>query len=121
MPCPNYLPLTSHNPPPPPQPNFDDPFQVLSRVRSRNPWASAKECSFCRQLYCFDCSPNAYCSHRRCGKLACDDDKHNMYWCANCEKHFCRTCRPPVDNCGHNVCNVGACSAQPCKAWCNRK
>jgi len=108
---------SAHPAPAPLQPAFDA-IQAILRVMKRSPWASAKACTFCSALYCFDCEPNTFCSHEACGRLACPADADRMFWCATCEKHYCRTCRPPVNTCGHNVCGVGACAVQPCATAC---
>ena len=92
------------------QPNFDlGVEQAVVRIWMKSPWAAAKECSFCRRLYCYGCEPNTFCSHPSCSKLACPDDKGAMYFCATCWKHFCLSCRPPITaKDGQRVCGIGS-------------
>ena len=90
-------------------PVFGDIATLLYRVLVEAPtkYAHAKPCSFCSSLFCLDCNQNNFCSHDGCGKVACPEDKILMFWCASCQKTFCKACRSSSSRCTGQDCTNG--------------
>jgi hypothetical protein len=62
------------------------------------PMAPTRICTGCDKAFCFSCSPNSFCSQPGCSEVRCDDCSHSMFWCGDCERHFCH---------GHRCCQLG--------------